>query len=304
VTCAGGSVSTGSSNTVTLTAPDNEIAESDSTTSAGGGNVCPPWTDGAQSDLKPCGGSRIQQAGPLSAVLQLNGTSPQLGTATLGEILAAASSPDKTFVDRVQNGQSPAGLLCSPVTGSNGCLEEQATRTIGTVNVGGLPSGLAAPSGWNGSYLSIVGYQDQLQAAVGTNGTSSTAGASVPAPSASITSSGTLTCWNGVNGYNSVSANSATAVNCAPLTLSQPVNDGHTVTVTISATTTAGVITRSPSSSNATITKATAQVTPPGAVISYSIAVDTQTVVNLTLTVNLNTLEASGSYAAAPGTGS
>jgi hypothetical protein len=45
-------------------------------------------------------------------------------------------------------------------------------------------------------------------------------------------------------------------------------------------------------------------VTPPGAVISYSIAVDTQTVVNLTLTVNLNTLEASGSYAAAPGTGS
>ena len=63
VLCAGGSVSTGSSNTVVLTAPGGETAQSDSTTAAGAANICPPPPDTGQTDGKPCSGSRIQQGG-------------------------------------------------------------------------------------------------------------------------------------------------------------------------------------------------------------------------------------------------
>ena len=102
VVCAGGSVSTGSSNTVVLTAPGGETARSDSTTAAGAANICPPPPDTGQTDGKPCSGSRIQQGGTLSAVMTLNGAATPLGSATLARILAAAGSPNKTFSDRVQ----------------------------------------------------------------------------------------------------------------------------------------------------------------------------------------------------------
>jgi hypothetical protein len=304
-TCAGGSVSGGTGNLVTLTAPEGETAESDSTTTAGGANVCPPPTDTAQADGKPCAGSRIQQGGTLSAVLGLNGTTPQLGLATLAQVLAAADNPNTTFVDRVLYGTTG---LCAPVVNSDGCLEASATRNIGTVNVGGLPAALTSPPGWlgvspwMGHYFSIVGYQDHVTAAVGSNGTTSASGTTVPAPTASVTG-GTVYCWNGLAGYNSASASSATAVTCAPLALTL-VAAGHTVSVNISGTANPATISRSPTSASATVTDATAQVTPPSAVITYSIALDGVTLVNLTITVNLNTLEVSGTHALAPASNS
>jgi hypothetical protein len=78
---------------------------------------------------------------------------------------------------------------------------------------------------------------------------------------------------------------------------------GHEVTVSISATTTnpASITTTSTApSGTSTRTDATAQVVPPTATILYTITVDGQSVVNLTITVNLNTLEARGVYAVAP----
>jgi hypothetical protein len=45
---------------------------------------------------------------------------------------------------------------------------------------------------------------------------------------------------------------------------------------------------------------ATAQVTPPTAIIDYTISIDGSDVVTLAITVNLNTLETSGSYTVAP----
>ncbi len=301
--CSGGSVSTGSANSVTLTAPSSEAAESDSTTSAGGANVCPPPSDTAQTDQKACGGSRIQQGGTLSAVLSLAGANPALGSATIAGIAAAASSPNRTFVDRVQN---PSISLCAPVANSDGCVEATATRVLGTLNVGALPSAISAPVGWNGasawqgSYFSIVGYQGSVSAAVGTNGPSP---APLPPPPSATVNSGTVYCWNGINGYRSASATSSSVSSlCSPFTSVQVIS-GHEVTVSISATTTnpASITTTSTApSGTSTRTDATAQVVPPTATILYTITVDGQSVVNLTITVNLNTLEARGVYAAAP----
>ena len=300
VVCAGGSVSTGSSNTVVLTAPGGETARSDSTTAAGAANICPPPTDTGQTDGKPCSGSRIQQGGTLSAVMTLNGAAP-MGSATLARILAAAGSPNKTFSDRVQ--YSATGL-CSPITGSDGCLEQTTTRAVGTVNVGALPANVLATlpwtgvNPWNGYYFSILGYTDGATAAVGTNSSSSAAGGNVPAPTASIGVGGTVHCWNGL-GYTSVSASSATAVTCAPFDFTWLIG-GHLVRVRMSGTTSPAVITRSPLAAASSQTDVTAQITPPGATITYVVWVDGATVADLTITVNLNTLEARGSYAAAP----
>ena len=297
VVCAGGSVSTGSSNSVVLTAPAGETARSDSTTAAGAANVCPPPTDAGQTDGKPCAGSRIQQGGTLSAVLTLDGTAVPLGSATLASILAAAGSPNKTFSDRTQ--YSATGL-CSPIAGSDGCLEQTTTRAVGTVNVGGLPANVPAtlpwtgPNEWNGYYFSIVGYADGATAAVGTNGSST----GVPAPTASIGVGGTVYCWNGL-GYTPVSASSATPVACAPFDFTWPVGV-HLVRIRMTGTTSPAVITRSPQAAATSQTDVTAQITPPGATVTYTVWVDGATVADVTITVNLNTLEARGSYAAAP----
>jgi prepilin-type N-terminal cleavage/methylation domain-containing protein len=301
--CSGGSVSTGSANSMTLVAPSSETAESDSTTSAGGTNVCPPPSDTAQADQKACGGSRIQQGGALSAVLSLAGTDPALGSASIAGIAAAPNSPNKTFVDRVQN---PSSSLCAPVANADGCVEETATRVLGILNVGALPSAVSAPGGWGGaspwqgSYFSIVGYQGSVSAAVGTNGPSP---APLPPPPSATVNSGTVYCWNGTNGYRSASATSSSVSSlCSPFTSTQ-VSGGHTVTVSISASTTnpASVTTTSTAPSGTTTrTDATVQVVPPQATILYIITVDGGEVVHLTITVNLNTLEARGVYAVAP----
>ena len=301
VLCAGGSVSTGSSNTVVLTAPGGETAQSDSTTAAGAANICPPPPDTGQTDGKPCSGSRIQQGGELSAVVTLNGAATPLGNATLARILAAAGSPNTTFSDRVQYN---ATGLCSPITGSDGCLEQTTTRAVGTVNVGALPENVPATvpwtgvNAWNGYYFSIVGYTDNATAAVGSNSSSSAAGGNVPAPTASIGVGSTVHCWNGI-GYTSESASSATGVTCAPFDFTWPIS-GHLVRIQMSGTTAPAVITRSPQAAATSQTDVTAQITPPGATITYVVSVDGVTVADLTITVNLNTLEARGSYAAAP----
>jgi prepilin-type N-terminal cleavage/methylation domain-containing protein len=312
--CAGGTVSAnGGGSTITFTAPAGETAESDSTTQAWSTNVCPPPSDTAQVDQKACGGSRIQQGGVVSAITDLN-PSVSLGTTTIARIANAAGSPNKTFVDRVQYATSGVGFPttgCAPVNNADGCVESRTSRAVGTVNVGGLPTGLTAPGGWaganawNGFYFSIVGYQDSATTAVGTNLTSGTCSGTscIPAPTASVTA-GNLYCWNGVNGYNTVAASSASAVTCAPLIFTQLVS-GHVVSVTVQAlNTAAATITKTPTTSATTQTDANAQVLPPSATIQYSIAVDGINKVVLTITVNLNTLEARGVYSTAPTTGS
>jgi prepilin-type N-terminal cleavage/methylation domain-containing protein len=304
VSCSGNAISSslGSGNTITLTEPSGETAQSDSTTAAGGTNVCPPPTDAAQTDGKPCGGSRIQQANPLTAVLALNGTTPALGSTALARV-DAPSAANKTFVDRVQNNQSPAGLVCVPVTNSDGCVEEWANRAVGNVSVGGLPSALSAPTGWSASYFSVSSYADSATAAAGTDIVPPTTTPQVSPPSVPPPS-GTVSCWNGSSGYNTAAASSATPVTCGNLDLTQTVS-GHFVEVKISATSvSARAITRNPTAAGTILTSVTAQVTPPSATITYQIFIDTVLVTDLTITVNLGVLDVEGSYAVAPGAGS
>ncbi len=313
------SLSTGDENRVSLSAGAGDAASSAATTDAGAVNVCPPSPDANESDGRPCAASRFQQGAAASATLDLNDDVP-IGTAILARV-AEPSEPTKAFVDHVLYPESstmyPSLAGCAPASGADGCLEQSAVRRLGTINLGGLPSGIAAPANWggtnawNGYLVSIVGYADQVAAPVGRQVlASSSSGSAVPAPSASVTG-GTVYYWNG-SGYSSLSATSGglvAALEASSVTATGTVG-GKTVTVTISvvpgsvaAATTATASTVG-GAGNLSRTEASAQATPPRLALRYQVQINGATEVDLTITVNLRTMEARGIYAPAPLEGS
>ncbi len=300
VACPGATVTSpvgGGSTQLAFTAPGSETFETDSTTSASASNVCPPPSATGETDSQPCGGSRDQQGGTLSAILTMNGFSPALGAATIAQAQAATSNPDTSFVNRVA--YPTTTTLCSPASGADGCMEGTIARRFGTINIGGVPSGMDTTglTGWNGYFLSIVGYQDTARASAGV-------GASVP--TASVTA-GTVSYWNGA-GYSSLSATSASLSSIAPtLSLSQLVG-GKTVVVSMSllASSTSPATASTASTAGgppASLTDVTAQVSGLTSTVVYKVTIDGTTVVNLNVAVNLKSMDVRGTYAPAPGVG-
>lgn len=315
-------LSTGGDNQLALTSPAGDSARADATTEAGVSYVCPPPSDTNESDGRPCAGSRLQQGGDLLATLTLN-DDVAIGTAVLASVGAVSGDPDKALVDHVLYPESstmyPSLPGCAPVAGADGCLEQSAVRRFGTINVGGLPETLAGPANWaganawNGYLVSIVGYRDQVAAPVGRQVTSSaTSGSAPPAPSAGVTA-GTVYYWDpATSSYASLPATSdalATALEVSSVTTSGTV-DGKTVTVTVSLV--AGSVTKATTATATTLggagnlsrTEASAQVTPPRLAVRYQVWVNGGREVDLTIEVNLKTMEARGIYAPAPLAGS
>lgn len=246
---------------------------------------CPP--SATESDSQPCGHASGRQQNTASAVLTLGEVKDvNLGSTTLARMQApGASSPSTAFSDRELG-----------VGGADGRLEQSANRVLGTVNIGGLPSVMTAPANWNGAnawngYLvSLVGYQDSASAQAGT---------SAPAPSASR--SGTIHYWNGT-GYTSVAVGSAGTLNLS-VSLAQVI-DGENVTVSLSGTTApASNITSSTPSGGGSITRNEVRAeagSPLVGSFTYTIAVNGETVVDLSVAVSLGNLLARGTYEPAP----
>jgi type II secretory pathway pseudopilin PulG len=300
VTCASGSLSrSASGNSISFSAPGT-TAESDSTTSAGGVNVCPPPSATAETDGLLCGGGRILQGGTLSATLTItDGGTIAPGAATLARL----AEPGSASTSLVHRNAYPNTTGCSPGSSDDGCVRSSTSRTLGTINLGGLPSGFTGPAGWsgtdawNGYLVSVVGYTDSATASAGTQS---------PLPTAS--QSGTIYYWNGT-GYSSLSVTDAGVSGLASsVSVTQDLG-GRLVTVEI-ATVGSGCapgstsVTPTSPSGNDTRTEATASSTPPTLQLSYRISEGAAVYADLTITVNLGTLEASGIYQQAPVEGS
>lgn len=318
---AASSLSTGGGNALSVTTPAGDAGAAAATTEAGAVNVCPLAPDANESDGRPCAASRFQQGGDLLATLALN-DDVAIGAATLARV-GAPSEPTKAFADHVLYPESstmlPSLAGCAPVSGADGCLEQSAVRRFGTINLGGLPSGLTAPANWagtnpwNGYLVSIVGYKDQVAAPVGRQVLpSATSGSAVPAPSASVTA-GTVYYWNPTTGsYANLPATSDSlqaALEASSVTVSGSIG-GKTVTVTISVVpataskATTATATATGGAGNLSRTEASAQSTPPKLSLRYQVWINGGQVVDLTLSVNLKTMEARGLYAPAPLSGS
>jgi hypothetical protein len=178
-----------------------DSGEAISATAAGGSNACPPVPPASiqESDLQPCGGAKVQQAGLSRVVAYLHDDLDldeiidfELGATTLASI-AAPSTPSTTFSDR------------ELVVDQDGNIENSATRAIGTISIGGLPEFVSEPDGWSGSFLQLTDYADSVFTAAGTS-------AADPA----TTIAGTLSYWDG-DGYSTVDLSTTPEYSLPPL---------------------------------------------------------------------------------------
>ena len=181
-------VTAGGDNYVQVQNAAGDAGEAISATAAGGTNACPPVPPAStqESDLQPCGGAKVQQAGVSRIVAYLyqdldadDVADLELGETTLASV-GPASVPTTVFTDR------------ELVSDEDGNIENSASRTLGTVSIGGLPEFVPAPAGWGTSFLELTGYSDAV---------ATTAGTSAADPTTSI--AGTLSYWSG-GGYSTV----------------------------------------------------------------------------------------------------
>jgi type II secretory pathway pseudopilin PulG len=313
VTCTGGTASypsSGASTRLSFIVPTVTDGQGVATTSATGTNACPPTNVQAtgETDFLPCSAAAIRQPSTVTANAVLGGTTPALGTVTLGQVLAPGSStlaPIRAFANRVAN-VAPSSAGCTPGAGTDGCVAISANRTMGTINIGALPSGLGTPahwagsSAWNGFYLSVVGYQDSATAAAG-------AGAPVPATTGPA---GTLYYYDATTSdYSTIALNSSSITGLSKTFTTSGSISGTVVTVTMSidgtGTTAASTSTSANPSTSGSVTRntVTAQVVPPVITVNYRITVPGATLVDTVITINLGTLGLAGTYAAAPSQG-
>jgi type II secretory pathway pseudopilin PulG len=181
-------VTAGGDNYVQVQNAAGDAGEAISATAAGGTNACPPVPPAStqESDLQPCGGAKVQQAGASRIVAYLyqdldadDLVDLELGETTLASV-GPAPVPTTVFTDR------------ELVSDEDGNIENSASRTLGTVSIGGLPEFVPAPAGWGTSFLELTGYSDAVATAAGT---------SAADPTTSI--AGTLSYWSG-GGYSTV----------------------------------------------------------------------------------------------------
>ncbi len=212
--------------------------------------------------------------------MNLEGILAGLGTSTLAS-MGAPAQPNRSFVDR--EAASPDGRV-----------ELTASRRFGTIGIGGLPSGVSAPAGFD--YLvKITGYQDT---ATSQAGSTTTAG---PA----TTLGGTVSFWNGT-GYVSVAPDS-NFLNNLTSSVSQTTSIGADTVVTTVAVrpgsqkTARGVTDTNPSGTLRT--DVDSSVTPFTASVTYQVTVNGVTAVDLQIDLNLGTMLSRGVYGQPPAAG-
>jgi type II secretory pathway pseudopilin PulG len=303
------SVTSGNLSTLSLNSSGGDSGSSVSTTTATQTNVCNDLSGLAQTDSLPCGSDKATQAAASSATLGLKAGSggTDLGAITLGSV---ASETTSGFVSR---DTAPDGSYCTSTTG-DGCADARATRSVGTVQIGGLPANLRTlassliPSGWAsgaGYLVQITGWTDSVSAESGV-------GSSAPAASAS----GTISYWNG-SGYSSATVGSNRSLNVPTVSISctgacavggQPL----TIIITTSALSSGAVTTSDPDKSgcvvNGTSQAGTRCATTTGSSSSPEVDIDYyiswgSLSWDLVVHFNLGTLAAQSSYGPAPSAG-
>jgi type II secretory pathway pseudopilin PulG len=271
----------GSGNTISVSTGGGDTGATTSTTVATAGNVCADKNNVAQTDSLPCGNSNAKQAGTLSSGLTLTAGTKNLGAATLASILAAPSS-SVAYTNR-------------DVPSLDGLVHGDATRSLGTVTLGGLPPNLTVtPVGWAGYLVRVTSFTDSV---------SSESGLSTAAPS--VSASGTISYWNGT-GYTSmtIAPGSSAAVPAAAVHVLDPAFAPGLTVIDVSASLSTGGTTKSdPAGCGASCTRTSASATsnsPLKGTITYQVTYNGVVIANLTISIDLGPLSTKTSYTQAP----
>ncbi|HWL90932.1 MAG TPA: hypothetical protein VNP90_06165, partial [Actinomycetota bacterium] len=150
-----------------------------------------PTTGTRATDLLPCSGAHVRQVGTITVEVLHAQLLAAVGPANLLRVVAPATNTT-AWIDRDVGG-----------TNEDGLLDVRASRTLGTIQLGGFPSaGMTAPTGMSTTQTSdtnycvrLVAYQDSARAIAGES--------TATAPSASI-AAGTFFYYNGVGYSNKV----------------------------------------------------------------------------------------------------
>ena len=112
---------------------------------------------------QPCSWGAVRPSGTSAALrLALPNSAPDFTLARVD----AATADTRSVVARVAAG---GGTAC-PTASGPGCLTAQASRSVGAVRLGGLPTaddGDVAPTGWTGSLIKIDGLTESAYAEAG-----------------------------------------------------------------------------------------------------------------------------------------
>jgi hypothetical protein len=273
----------GAGQSISVTSSGTESGGTTSTTTASSpSHLCADRTGTNQTDVQPCGSTSSKQAGQSSASL----TTSTGGTAALAT-LAAVANPTFAFTNREVQASG------------DGWLHADLYRYLGTLSLGGLPSGLsgpAVPAGWNGYYVRVSSFTDAASAE---------SGASTVAPAAAT--SGTISYWNGT-GYSSLSLapGAATSVPVAAVHITDPTSGiPPTLKVDITGSLSTGGTTKSdPANCGSSCARTTASATSNGPLlgtIAYKVTYAGNVLADLTITIDFGSISASSTYTAAPG---
>jgi hypothetical protein len=237
-----------------------------------------------KTDGLPCGASATRQLSTVSAALGLSSASNSLGDAVLARALPQSSST--TVVSQLL--RAPVSGKCPSVT-DEGCANVEVSRALQDIEIGGLPSALAAPELWNGYLIRLSGFTDSATAAAGV-------GSGEPTASASA---GSLSYWNGED-YTSVDVTSMPSdIEVQPNTF---YDEARQVSVVISGTIHGPTTTIDNGGCSGTCTRTTAHATsvPVVAEMHYMVTDAAGTIADLDVLMDPGTLLAGASYAAAP----
>lgn len=287
---AGGSVG------LQLTIPSGDVGDNGVSIAAKSTDTyaCPP-SGTRQTDSLACAGSRVKQGNAATAAIPLSHLIGSLGTMTAVRVTAPSTTYSTALVHR------------DAVAGYAGLVSASASRALGTIQLGGFPTGMTAPSGMSTTNTSdtnycmrIVGYADTASALAGPRTSTD--------PSATVTA-GTFYYLSG-GSYQNKSVTDLSlgtlTVSCAPP--AQTIS-GHTVTwkVTVAA---GGISpaktteTSTPTASDAqTRTEASATANGITVTMLYQLWIDSEQEVDLTVTADLGDLIADGAYGAPPTAG-
>jgi type II secretory pathway pseudopilin PulG len=252
-----------------------------------------PTTGVRETDLLPCAGGHIRQVGTITVGVPVTHATLLVGSANLLRIVGPATDTIAT-IDR----DASAG------TSEDGLVDVQASRALGTVQLGGFPaSGMTAPAGMSAVQTNdanycvrLVGYSDTVRAIAGERQATN--------PSASV-SAGTFFYYNGA-GYSNKAVTDA-ALDALTVTCSKTQLVGLS-TVTWRVTVAAGGIHHATTSATQTADPADAQtrwdaeasVQPIEITIRYEYIVDGVTQINLLATFDPGDLFAHGIYQPPP----
>jgi type II secretory pathway pseudopilin PulG len=198
---------------------------------------------------------------------------------------------------------SSNGVIC-PGTSGVGCQAAQASRSFGTLALGGLPAastGDSLPSNWSvaGSMISLSGFSEAATAESGIRTTSPTA--------ASYTRSGTVKYYNGNSTPGTINLNTLSANTTVTLPAASAIykNGGHTFNVAITGSFTVNAYNAAGTSSGSSPCKsaACAANANPASVLTanlvYTVTYDGTVLTTFVVTADLGALLAQTSYLAA-----